>query len=154
MNSTQHLPSGATPESPDRGIRRPRGEVLSFAVVTGLGLAAAGVLAAVDPNQPGHYPTCPFLYMSGFYCPGCGSLRALHDVLHGDLAGGFARNPLAMIALPYLVFAWITMGMRAFGLRAPRTTTLPTWVLWTLLGGILVFWVLRNLPGWTFLSPA
>ena len=45
---------------------------------------ALATLATVDPNQPGHYPTCPFLATTGFYCPGCGALRAVHDLLHGE----------------------------------------------------------------------
>ena len=39
----------------------------------------------VDPNQPGHYPTDPFLAITGLYCPGCGTLRALHALARGDL---------------------------------------------------------------------
>jgi hypothetical protein len=27
--------------------------------------AVAGYVAAIDPNRPGHYPTCPFLALTG-----------------------------------------------------------------------------------------
>ena len=64
-------------------------------------VAAAAALgtayvASVDPNQPGHYPLCPTYALAGIYCPGCGMLRATHDLAHLDVAGAFARNPLSV----------------------------------------------------------
>ena len=95
--------------------------------VTTAGLAAAAALFAVDPNEPGHYPTCPFLATTGLYCPGCGALRGIHDLLHGDMAGALARNPMTVIAVPYLILAWVTWLLRATGRPAPRSTSLPPW---------------------------
>ncbi len=116
--------------------------------------AAAGlVLYSVDPHEGGHYPTCPFLATTGLFCPGCGSLRAIHDLLHGDLAGSLARNPAILLALPYLVLALVTWVLRTTGRPAPRSTSLPPWAIWTLLAGVLAYGVLRNLPGATWLSP-
>ena len=134
-----------------------RGAVRGLLPVAGLGAAglAAGVmLYAVDPNQPGHYPTCPFLAVTGLYCPGCGSLRAVHDLLHGDVPGALARNPLAVLAVPYLVVALVTWVMRRTGHPAPRSTQLPAWTIWALLALVLAFGVARNLPGAAWLSPA
>ncbi len=127
---------------------------LPVLAVTTAGLAAAATLFAVDPNEPGHYPTCPFLATTGWYCPGCGALRGIHDLLHGDLAGAIARNPMTVIAVPYLVLAWITWVLRTTGRPAPRSTSLPPWTIWLLLGLVIAFGVLRNLPGWDWLSPA
>ncbi len=117
-------------------------------------LAAGATLFAVDPYEPGHYPTCPFLATTGLYCPGCGALRATHDLLHGDIAGALARNPLAVLAVPYLLLALVTWLMRRAGHPAPRSTSLPPAVIWLLLATVLAFGVLRNLPGWGWLSPA
>ena len=134
----------------------PRSGALSRALPAAVGLAglAAGtVLYTVDPYDGG-YPTCPMLATTGLYCPGCGSLRAAHDLLHGDLAGALARNPLAVLAVPYLVLWLVGWGLRRAGRPAPRSTTLPAWVLWTVLGLVIAYGVLRNVPGWTWLSPA
>lgn len=124
--------------------------------VPGLVLAAAAavttLVAVVDPNQPGHYPTCPFLAVTGYYCPGCGSLRALHDLAHGDVAGALARNPLLVLAAGGLVVAFVLWARRLWrGL--PRTWVAPPRLLYALLTLVLAFWVLRNVPGWTWLSP-
>jgi len=128
-------------------------EALPVVAVTTAGLAAAATLFAVDPNEPGHYPTCPFLATTGLYCPGCGALRGIHDLLHGDVAGALARNPMTVIAVPYLILAWITWVLRVAGRPAPRSTSLPPWTIWLLLGVVVAFGVLRNVPGWDWLSP-
>ena len=82
------------------------------AVLLPLGVAAAtlvctGYVATVDPNVAGHYPACPFLAITGWYCPGCGALRAVHALAHGDLVTALARNPFAVVALGYVVVAWV-----------------------------------------------
>lgn len=124
--------------------------------VPGLVLAAAAavttLVAVVDPHEPGHYPTCPFLAVTGYYCPGCGSLRALHDLAHGDVAGALARNPLMVLAAGGLLVAFVLWARRLWrGL--PRTWVAPPRLLYALLTLVLAFWVLRNVPGWTWLSP-
>ncbi len=124
------------------------------AAVTLAAASAGAVLWSVDPNQPGHYPTCPFLATTGLYCPGCGTLRATHDLLHGDVAGALARNPAVLLALPYLLVALVTWWRRTTGRPAPSSTSLPPAVIWGLLAAVAAYWVLRNLPGFDWLSPA
>jgi hypothetical protein len=122
----------------------------------GVGAAAlvgAGYVAAVDPSSAGHYPTCPFLAITGWYCPGCGALRAVHALAQGDLMTALARNPFAVVALAYVVIAWVLWLQRTATERPVRWLA-PAWVLYGVLAAILVFGVLRNLPGWTWLSPA
>lgn len=141
------------PAAPDVG---PRPGILSrtLPVTVGLaGLAAGTLLYTVDPYDGG-YPTCPMLAITGLYCPGCGSLRAVHDLLHGDLVGALARNPLAVLAVPYLAFWLVSWALRATGRPAPRSTVLPAWAIWVLLGVVLAYGIARNIPGWSWLSPA
>lgn len=118
--------------------------------------AAAVVVAtvgAVDPNEPGHYPTCPFLAVTGWWCPGCGALRAVHALAHGDLGTALARNPFTVVAAAGLVVGWVLWARRRWLGRA-RTWVAPPAVLYALLAAVVAFGVLRNLPGWTWLSPA
>lgn len=122
-------------------------------IATGvLGLSAATVLHLVDLNQPGHYPTCPFLALTGLYCPGCGSLRALHDLTNLDLAGAWSMNPLTVAAVPYLVAVWMLWLRRELAGR-PRRRIAPAWVPAGVGVLIVVFWVPRNIPGFELLGP-
>ena len=110
-------------------------------------------VAAVDPNQPGHYPLCPTYALAGVYCPGCGMLRATHDLAHLDLVGAFARNPLALpiyLGIAWLFVRWVVARWRGEQLRWNP----PTWLPAALVVGFVVFTVARNIPGWTWLSPA
>ncbi len=130
-----------------------RRAVLLPLAVGAAALIGAGYVASVDPNVAGHYPVCPFLAVTGWYCPGCGTLRAVHALAHFDLMTALARNPFAVVVLGYVVLTWLLwLDRRARG-RPPRWLA-PPWVLYGVLGAILTFWVLRNLPGWTWLSPA
>ena len=121
--------------------------------VAAVALIGVGYVANVDPNTPGHYPTCPFLAVTGWYCPGCGTLRAVHALGHGDLMTALARNPFAVVALGYVVVTWVLWLQRSARGRSLRWLA-PPWVLYGVLAAILMFWVLRNVPGWTWLSPA
>jgi hypothetical protein len=129
-----------------RAVLRPLGVAVAA-------LAATGYVAVVDPNVAGHFPTCPFLAITGWYCPGCGALRAVHALAHGDLSTALARNPFAVVAAGYLAVAWVLWLHRTVTGR-PRRWLAPPGVLYSVLGAILMFWVLRNVPGWTWLSPA
>ena len=116
-------------------------------------MGAVGLVAVVDPNQPGHYPTCPFLALTGMYCPGCGSLRAVHDLAHGDLSGALARNPLTVLVLVGMLVAYAAWARRLW-LGRPRQWTPPRWLVTAAIVVYFAFGVLRNVPGWTWLSPA
>ncbi|MEU0568065.1 DUF2752 domain-containing protein [Nonomuraea sp. NPDC005983] len=136
--------------------RRGTDRLRSVLAPLGVAAAAGAVFAfvgAVDPNQPGHYPTCPFLWVTGWYCPGCGTLRTIHALAHLDPVAALGLNPLAVVMLPFLLFWWGRWLVRAWQGR-PRRATLahPGWV-WAFLGVVLVYWVVRNLPFGAFLAP-
>lgn len=117
------------------------------------GVAAATVVVAlVNPNDGGHYPTCPLLALTGIYCPFCGGLRAVHDAVHLDLAGALDRNPLAVAGLPLVAVLWLLWAQEAFTGR--RLITTRPWWGWAAMVVLGVFMVARNLPGASWLSPA
>ena len=112
------------------------------------GLAAAGALAAVlflcDPVRVPIYPQCVFHRVTGLDCPGCGSLRALHALLHGDLAAALHFNAFLVLSLPLLAglgFYFVIKKMRA----EPAASFRPVW-LWLYLAAFVVFGIARNLP--------
>lgn len=115
-------------------------------------LTATSVVALVDPHASGRYPTCPLLALTGLYCPFCGGLRAVHDVANLDLVGAMERNPVVVLGLPVVAVAWLLWAQRAF---TGRRLVVPPAVLGpAVIVLLVVFGVLRNVPGWTWLSPA
>ncbi|MFI6319127.1 DUF2752 domain-containing protein [Nonomuraea sp. NPDC050556] len=123
---------------------------LGVAAATGAVVAYVG---SVDPNEAGHYPTCPFLFLTGLYCPGCGSLRAIHALAHLDVVGALDMNPLAVAVLPFLLFWWVRWLVRSWQGRPSRTNLAhPNWV-WGFLAVVILYWIVRNLPFGAFLAP-
>lgn len=123
-----------------------------YAVLAGAAAAVAYV-AAVDPNEAGHYPTCPFLMLTGYYCPGCGSMRMVHALAHGQLAEGFGHNPLAFVTLPLVGYAWVRWAIASHTRRPFQARIFRPWSITAFTVVILVYWVVRNLPAGHALAP-
>lgn len=100
----------------------------------------------LDPAQHSFFPKCPFLSLTGLFCPGCGSQRAIHALLHFDLKAAFSFNllvPPALLALGYhLVIKYIE---HVKGKNVYHLFYRPFFPI-VLLAVVLVFTVLRNLP--------
>ncbi len=110
------------------------------------GLALTIALAAAHPS--GWVPECPTHRFLGVYCPGCGSMRASHLLLQGQLADAFAHNPmLIVLGVPLAVLFWGEQLMIA--LAGKRIAFIPrsAWMAWAALIALLLFALLRNLPG-------
>ena len=136
------------PARPSRGAAAAwAGPVLALVPVA----AATAVVALLSPEEPGNYPTCPFHAVTGWWCPGCGSLRAVHALTSGDVATAVDRNVLLVLAVPVLVLAWAAWVRRTVTGRSRRPV--PAAAGWTLLVTGLAFWVLRNVPAGSWLAP-
>ncbi len=114
--------------------------------VLSLGGLAVVVLSLIDPFNSPLLPPCIFHAMTGLYCPGCGSTRALYCLIHGDLGAAFRFNPLLLISLPFFAYAiGAPLAEHYLGLRRLRIE-LKASASWGILITILVYSVLRNLP--------
>lgn len=51
----------------------------------------------VDPSEAVWMPKCPWHALTGLDCPSCGSTRAFHHILHGELIRGLEYNPMALV---------------------------------------------------------
>jgi len=115
-----------------------------------LGTAPIILLRVFDPATSGIFPPCPIRYLTGLYCPGCGSLRAMHALLHGELARAWAMNPLMIVMLPF-----VTCGLVSAALLELRGNGLPEIMLpakWIRAFCVVVvlYAVARNLPLYPF----
>ncbi|MGW7552960.1 DUF2752 domain-containing protein [Streptomyces rimosus] len=130
-------------------VRRLRAPLGTLAAV----VAAFAYVGAVDPNEPGHYPVCPLLDLTGLYCPACGGLRSAYAVAHGDPVTAAGANLLAVAGYAAFALFWAAWTVRAARGR-PTAGPRPRAVHWWALGGLLLaFTVVRNLPFGAGLSP-
>lgn len=52
-------------------------------------------------------PKCIIYQVTGFKCAGCGSQRAIHALLHGDLEEAWRMNAFMILMIPVVVFLGI-----------------------------------------------
>lgn len=101
------------------------------------------ILALADPATGSVFPPCLWRSATGWLCPGCGSARAIHALLHGQLLSALYLNPLAVVAMP-VVASDVVQGWRDTGDGWMRRLR-PAYI-WGLAVIIVLFGVLRNLP--------
>lgn len=114
--------------------------------------AASAYLFIFEPGKSGFFPACPFRALTGLNCPGCGSTRGLHALLHGDLVGAFQLNPFMVLALPFLLYALIAYTNAVMRGQQIKRNRLDGKYIWMLFAGILFFWVFRNTRFYPFPS--
>ena len=141
--------AGGVPPLP-KAQRRPL-DGLAIAGLSAVG-AGAGILFSFDPARYGFYPICYLHAVTGLNCPGCGSLRAIHQLLHGHFAAAADLNLLLVLCLPFSAW-WVVRQAGAWLYGQPRTVSIqPVW-FWAFLAVCTVFTVLRNLPAFEWLAP-
>lgn len=114
-----------------------------------LTIAGIGFMVLLYLNEPvkgGIFPPCPFNYLTGLYCPGCGSLRGLYSILHGNVLKALDHNALMVFSLPLIAYLYVMefeihIKGKALIKRRPFSKTFYTILLTT----VFSFWILRNI---------
>lgn len=104
----------------------------------------ATYLFIFEPGKTGFFPACPFRMLTGFTCPGCGSTRGLHRLLHGDIVSALKFNPLMVLMLPFLLYALVRYTAAAVSGRPLQRHNLDVKYIWLLFAVIMSFWIFRN----------
>ena len=101
-----------------------------------------------DPAHAHFAPKCMFRMLTGWDCPSCGTQRALHALLHGDVCAAVRYNPFALCSLPYVAaLAYTTFATSDRARRWRRWVQHPyTVILYLVL--LIAWWILRNTPIW------
>ena len=108
--------------------------------------AALVLLYLFNPVEHGFFPKCVFHSLTGLDCPGCGGLRATHQLLHGNIVGAVQLNPLFVMLLPVGGFFAFRQVFYLLTRRwLPQPFQRAQWAMF-LAVVIIAFGVLRNLP--------
>ncbi len=140
-------------------IREPKRNSFSFRTVPvdsrarwmGAGVLIAGVggvIAIWGAHPSGWIPACPTNAYLGFLCPGCGSMRATHHLLNLRLGDAFAHNPLLVVlGVPLGALFACEQAMSVFLGSRPVLIPRSGLLAWISLAVLLLFAILRNIPG-------
>lgn len=124
----------------------------SVLAIWSLIIAGAAYLFFFEPGKSGFFPGCPFRFLTGFTCPGCGTTRALHQILHGHIYTAFTLNPLLLLSIPFLLIALLRYSVIVMRGGIPRGNALPAPYIYAIFFVILSFWIFRNTPLYPFVS--
>ena len=111
-----------------------------------------------DPEESVLFPKCPFQLLTGLECPGCGSQRAIHALLHLDIRSAFHHNALLIISIPYIILLLIAkivliplrrgQGEVSISRFSHFSTTIQhPGIIWSYAVIVLIFWITRNIYG-------
>jgi hypothetical protein len=102
-------------------------------------LSAVWVLYVLEPEASRLYPSCPSKLILGLDCPGCGTLRALHNLLNANFLLALSYNPLMVVSIPVLIHTLF----RPKWVQAPAAP-------WIVLAVLAAYTALRNIPIFPF----
>jgi hypothetical protein len=137
------------PAPPATRARRLLGPAATIGTLSLLTLA----LHARDPHQHGSWGFCPSAAM-GVYCPGCGGLRAVNDLTHGQLGAAASSNLLLIVAMPVVVLLLGRWCLDAWtGRVRDHSIRLAGWSTAVVLVAMVAFTIARNLPAGAWLAP-
>jgi len=102
---------------------------------------AAIALWAIDPATSAVFPVCPFRLLTGWQCPGCGSARALHQLLHGRIDEAWRLNAAAVLALPAI---GVDLVQRKVSGSTGWLAILSPTSVWLIAAALVGFGVARN----------
>jgi len=126
---------------------------LRILIGTGLPIVIAAVCLYLYNGGTGL--RCLFFSLTGLYCPGCGSGRAVAALLHGQLRRAISYNILLFVLGPPAVCVFLHEYLR---LLFPRSGLRPVYlsqpIQYVCVALVFAFWVLRNIPTFAFLAPA
>ena len=101
----------------------------------------------IDPSTCAFMPRCPVRLITGLPCPGCGSQRAIHALLHLDFKEAFHQNFLMCALIPVIFTLSVAEMLRE---KYPRFYNIVNnqYVAYALLVIILGWWILRIIFEW------
>lgn len=92
-----------------------------------------------DPNECRFFPKCILYSVTGLKCAGCGTQRALHCLMHGEILQAIRYNCYMTVFLPLFV-----LGLY----KGPFVNK--HWYPYVGIGGMVLYSIVRNLPGVAF----
>ena len=99
---------------------------------------------ARDPSEQGITPPCLIFTFTGLYCPGCGSLRALHQLLNGNIMNAFWLNPLIFLSIPFVAFVFLILRSKKLHSKFLRSNLHRNIGILFCFAIVIPYWVLRN----------
>ena len=118
---------------------KPRFFIILLIIILG------AVYSVFDPLKSSFFPSCPFKSFTGLNCPGCGSQRAIHELLHLNFKKAFEYNALLVLSIPYLLLLMV-FNFESVKQRFPKLERIlfgwkSVWIITII---VILFFIFRN----------
>ena len=118
---------------------KPRFFIILLIIILG------AVYFVFDPLKSSFFPSCPFKSFTGLDCPGCGSQRAIHELMHLNFKKAFEYNALLVLSVPYLLLL-IIFNFESVKQRFPKLERIlfgwkSVWIISII---VILFFIFRN----------
>ena len=124
---------------------------ISFIIFIVIGLTAIlSLFFLYNPLQYNFFPKCPIYSFTGTYCPGCGSQRAIHQLLNGNIVEGFKHNFLILLLLIVIVYDTIIRYSSIFFRKTFKNLLHKPVTTISILIIVIIYWILRNINHYPF----
>ena len=118
---------------------KPRFFIILLIIILG------AVYFVFDPLKSSFFPSCPFKSFTGLDCPGCGSQRAIHELMHLNFKKAFEYNALLVLSIPYLLLLMV-FNFESVKQRLPKLERIlfgwkSVWIITII---VILFFIFRN----------
>lgn len=118
--------------------------IIIIIVIVVAALMAATIYFNFDPASSGLFPRCIFYSLTGYKCPGCGTQRAIHALLHGEVLTAWHYNAALLVAIPVIALYGYAELRRESSPRMYARLNSPV-AITTIIVAVMLWWILRNL---------
>ena len=110
-------------------------------------IAGIAIYSTFDPSTVRFYPRCTFLTLTGLKCPGCGTQRAIHALLHGNFLEAVRFNAMMVASVPLLaLYGYAEIVRKSKPRFYNKVNSTP--IILTIFVLVVLWWILRNVFGW------
>ena len=104
----------------------------------------------INPSEVDFMLKCPLYSSTGVYCPGCGSQRAIHHLLHFNIIKAAQNNILFLIAIIAALYHYSIPLINTRFTKNYKSIFDSNRNLIIVLIITILFWILRNIPYYPF----
>lgn len=110
-------------------------------------IAGIAIYSTFDPSTVRFFPRCTFLTLTGLKCPGCGTQRAIHALLHGNFLEAVRFNAMMVASVPLLaLYGYAEIVRKSKPRFYSKVNSTP--IILTIFVLVVLWWILRNVFGW------